>query len=115
MEIKQGPILKNESGLTKYYFLIPDFDTENQDHWNKIRGVGKGLPWQNSEATIVGFLQLNQHYELSPTGEDIGLPYHAVAIAQYVRTIHGKEMFFSDPFGSGNYNEPMPKGNEFEA
>ena len=55
MEIKQGPILKNELGLTKHYFLIPAFDNNNQEHWNKIREVGKELSWQKGEATIVGF------------------------------------------------------------
>lgn len=112
MEIKTGPVTQNGIGLTKRYFLVPEFDTTSKADWQALRDHANSLQVNKGEALIAGYLKLSQHYELSPIGEDIGKPYHDRAIAQYVVTVFGKQMFFSDPFGGG-FEEPGPVPEDF--
>jgi hypothetical protein len=105
MEIKVGSEVVSPSGQVRRYLLVSGFDTTSKDHWIGLRRMALTQLAGISQALVVHFMDLLQHYEPSPIGELVGEPYIHRVIAQYVQTNQGKRLFFSDPFGVG-YEEP---------
>lgn len=112
MHIEEGAITDNGHGQVRRYFLVSDFYAADTNHWRMMRKIASSISTEPGQVLVAAFLDLSQHYEPSPVGELVGLPYRHRVIAQYIVTDHGKQLFIADPLGFGTYVEPgeVPDG-----
>lgn len=111
--IKQTAVVAKYAGRINEYYLLSGFNAKSVEDWQRLRLLASEIMPQAGLALMAAFMDLRQHYEPSPVGQDIGEPYLDYVIAQYVVTATGKQLFFPDPFGSGKYTEPTSMREDF--